>query len=410
MSVDKVRVIKYCDRAIEISLCAIAFYIPISNALIESFAGLAITAWLVKKIISGFTLRRLFPRNFLSLAVWVYVSAMLVSVVFSSAHVISARHFIFKTVEYVLLFFITAEIASPRVLRNVLIAFMFSVCLAGIDGVQQYFTHFDFLRHRAQVIVGRINGPFTTPNDFSNYLATLLPLAAGLSFINFNKKWIRPVLRVLSLILFVCLVLSATRSAWIAVLASLFLAALFGQFRLFLGGVLLVLLVFCARPFLPGAAQLRATHFFYFHEAGAYFHRKILWDMGIDMLAQKPFFGQGLGTFMFNFDKFKPAYYPYNWEISYAHNCFLQMAAETGMIGLLSFMAMVSMLFYTCLRRIWSMVKGYLYHVICGLSLGICAYLVASFFDTCLYSLSLATLFWIMMGLTVAAVKMVETG
>jgi len=403
---DKAKAIKYCDRAIEISLCAMAFYIPISNALIESFAGLAITAWLVKKIIFGFSLKRLFPGNFLSLSVWVYVAAMFLSALFSSAHIISAKHFVFKTVEYVLLFFIAAEIADLRVLRNVLIAMLFAACLTGIDGIQQFFTHFDFLRHRNQVIVWRINGPFTTPNDFSNYLATLLPLAAVFSFINFNKKWIRPALRVLSVILFVCLVLAATRSAWVAVSASLLLALLFGQIRLFLAGVLLILFVFLTFPFLPAEVRYRATHFFYFHEAGAYFHRKVLWDMGVNMLAQKPIFGQGLGTFMYNFEKFQPAYYPSNWEISYAHNCFLQIAAETGMFGLLSFMAMVSMLFYTCFRRIWSMVKGNLSYTVCGLLLGICAYLVASFFDTCLYSLSLATLFWMMMGLTVAALKL----
>ena len=406
MSVDKARIIKYCDLAIEISLCAMAFYIPISNALIESFAGVAIIAWLIKKVLSGFSLKRLFPGNFLSLPVWVYVAAMFLSVLFSCAHVISVKHFIFKTVEYILLFFIAAEIADLRVLRNVLIAMLFAACLTGIDGIQQFFTHFDFLRHRNQVIVWRINGPFTTPNDFSNYLATLLPLAAVLSFINFKKKWVRTALRALSLILFICLVLAATRSAWVAVSASLLLALLFGQTRLFLAGTLLILFAFLAFPFLPAEVRYRATHFLYFHEAGAYFHRKVLWDMGINMFVQKPFFGQGLGTFMYNFEKFQPAYYPTNWEISYAHNCFLQMAAETGMFGLLSFMAMVSMLFYTCLTRIWSMAKGNLYYTVCGLTLGICAFLIASAFDTSLYSLALSVMFWMMMGLSVAALKL----
>jgi len=408
MSVDKARVIKYCDRAIEISLCVVVFYIPISNALIESFAGFAIAAWLIKKSISRAFWSQLFPRNFLSLPIAIYAAAMLVSVFFSSAPVISIRHFVFKTTEYLLLFFIASQIRDPRALRNILIAFVFSVCLVSIDGIQQYFSGFDFLRHRTKVIAERINGSFTTPNDFANYLVAILPLVAALSFIKFKRKWLRLFLGGLSIALVLCLVLSATRAAWIAVALVLPMALLFRQWKLFLSGVLVLGLIAYLMPHLSQFAEFRITHFLSAHESG-YFHRGLLWKMAVDMLAQKPLFGQGLGTFMFNFEKFKPANYPPTWEISYAHNCFLQMAAETGMFGLLTFVAAVSTLFYTALSRARSMARNNLYYIISGLWLGIFAYLVDSFFDTGLYSLPLAVLFWLMMGLAVAALKMAET-
>ncbi|MDP2904827.1 MAG: O-antigen ligase family protein [Candidatus Omnitrophota bacterium] len=405
---DKSRIIKYCNRVIEVSLCAVVFYIPISNALIESFAGLAITAWLVKKIISGDFLKRLFPRDFMSLPIWIYIAVMLVSAALSSSRIISAKAFVFKYTEYLLLFFITSEIKDARVLRNILIVFVFSVFLVNLDGIQQHFTSFDFLRQRTRVIAERINGPFSTPNDFSNYLVAVLPVVACLSFIKFKRKWLRPFLAGLSFIILLCLVLSATRAAWIAVVLALPLALFLRQRALSLSGLVFIILIACFMPFLPQFSQSRITHFFYTHESG-YFHRELLWKMAVDMLSQRPFFGQGLGTFMFNFERFRPLNYPWHWEISYAHNCFLQMAAETGMFGLLSFVGVISVMFHAAFSRVRSMARNNNYYIICGVCLGIFTYLVNSFFDTSLYSLSLSVLFWMMMGLCVAAIKMSES-
>lgn len=404
---DKLKVIKFCDRTIEFSLCAVAFYIPISNALIESFVGLAIFAWLVKKIVSGAHLSDLFPADFLSLTVLCFASAMLLSSAFSTNRTISIIHFSFKTVEYLMVFFIAAEVVDRKALRNILIALIFSVGLVGIDGIVQYFFKFEFLRHRPQVIVFRINGPFTTPNDFSNYIVSLLPLAASLVFVRFKEKWLKPVLTAVALALFICLIISATRSAWLALVAALPLALLLGQRRLLLAGLLVITICLCLIPLLPAEAQFRLTHFVNPHEAGQYFHRQLLWDMGINMLAQRPLVGQGLGTFMFNFEKFKPPYYP-DWGVSYAHNCLLQIAAETGMLGLLSFMAVVSALFFICFTTLKSMKKDALFYVLSGLVIGILTYLVASFFDTSLYSLSLATLFWLMMGLASSVARIAK--
>lgn len=161
---------------------------------------------------------------------------------------------------------------------------------------------------------------------------------------------------------------------------------------------------------MPDMAKFRITHFFDFTDGGASGIRYVLWSMAGKMFADRPFIGQGLGTFMYNFEKFKPADYPMREEgISYAHNCFLQIAAETGLLGLLSFVCMITLLFFISVKTLKSIRNNHPYYQpLCGLVMGIFAYLVSSFFDTNIYSLQLAVLFWYLLGLAVAANRVIQ--
>ncbi|MFH0935362.1 MAG: O-antigen ligase family protein [Candidatus Omnitrophota bacterium] len=408
--IKKERIVKYCDRVTRFSLYGMAFYIPISTALIESFAGLAIAAWLLKKVLSGGGVKKIFSGNVLALPVLIYLLVCFVSSVFSSSPWLSFRHLIFKTIEYALLFFIVVDIADRKFMRNILAVLIISVGLVGIDGIFQHFSGVDFFRGRTPVIVSRINGPFTAPNDFANYIVTLLPLAASLSFVKFKKTWLVPALRIISLVLFICLVLAASRSAWVALLSVVTLF-LFLNRRL---AAILILLIVSTLVFISlspaSTARSRISDLFSGNKTTVFSDRPFLLETGMNMFAAAPVVGQGLGTFMFNFDKFKPVPltdYPYEWGISYAHNCFLQIASETGLLGLLSFLAVIIALFCSSFRRLRK-TEGSDYFILSGLLAGLFTYLASSFFDTNLYSLPLAVLFWLMLGLSAAAGKIIK--
>lgn len=404
----RTKLIKYCDNIIKISLCAVAFYIPVSIALVESFTGLSIAAWLIKKALLGRGQRGLFSNNFLSLPVLFYLLVCLASSLVSSNPAISFRHLILKTLEYTLLFFIAAEISDAKSLRNILVVLTISVGLVGIDGLFQHFSGFDFFRGRVPVITGRINGPFTTPTDFANYIITLLPLVAALAFLKFKQRWLRLALIAASAVLFVCLILAATRSAWVALFLAVPFAGIFlGRRRTVTCIALLAIFILLSLPLRPNMAKERISELFNPAKKTSFFcDRPYLLATGYNMFIASPILGQGLGTFMYNFDRFKPAANTYAVEvgISYAHNCLLQIAAETGLMGLFSFLLILAVLFavsmYLSLR---SAKEGFYYYGLSGLNIGIFAYLISSLFDTNLYSLPLAVLFWLMLGLTVAA-------
>lgn len=410
----RVKLIKYCDNIIKFSLYTLAFYIPVSIALVESFAGLAIAAWLVKKIIPGQERRGLLSNNFLTLPVLFYLLVCLASSFFSSNPAISFRHLIFKTLEYSLLFFIAAEISDVKFLRNILIVLVTSVSLVGIDGLFQYFTGFDFFRGRTPVVKGRINGPFTTPNDFANYIVTLLPLVASLAFLQFKKKWLKFMLIAISAVLVICLILAATRSAWVALFLAIPFAGIFlGRRRIVTCIALLVIFILFSLPLRSNIAKERIGDLFTAdNKIRLLCDRPYLLGTGYNMFIDAPILGQGLGTFMYNFNRFKPAPKSYAVEvgISYAHNCLLQIAAETGLMGLFSFLLIIMVLFAVSLHLLRRIEKeGFYYYGFCGLNIGIFSYLVSSLFDTNLYSLPLAVLFWLMLGLTVASKNAAES-
>jgi O-antigen ligase len=78
----------------------------------------------------------------------------------------------------------------------------------------------------------------------------------------------------------------------------------------------------------------------------------------------------------------------------YAHNCFLQLLAETGLVGFIPFLFLLAQIFYRglCeLRRRWN---AELFGLLAGLS----AYLMHAAFDNPLYNLRLSVFFWILVG------------
>lgn len=291
---DKGKIIRYCDKIIEISWYVVAFFIPISRGFIESFIGLAIAAWLIKKVISKAKFRDTFYFNYLKLPILFYVIIAFISAVFSTNKIISFNHLLLKTLEYFLLFFIIVETVDKRILKNILAVLVISVSLIGIDGVFQYFTRFDFFRlRRVNIdIPWRITGPFNIATDFANYVVTLLPVVASLSFLKFKKLWIKPVLVTSSLVLFICLVINASRSAWLALLLSIPFVAVLRNKKLFILSIVILSLTLCISPLLSHNIQSRLVHFFEFNEGAASSHRQILWGMGLNMLKEKPILGR----------------------------------------------------------------------------------------------------------------------
>ena len=123
----------------------------------------------------------------------------------------------------------------------------------------------------------------------------------------------------------------------------------------------------------------------------------------MEVIKDKIFFGHGINTFMRVFQ----AYRDNSHGPTYAHNCYIQLAAETGIIGLLCFLSIMITLFHRSLESIRvCLVKDRNLGVLgLGLLSGVFAFLVHSFFDTHFYSLQLSVYLWFMIGTLVAICK-----
>ena len=118
------------------------------------------------------------------------------------------------------------------------------------------------------------------------------------------------------------------------------------------------------------------------------------------MITDHPILGRGLGTFMDHSPKYINI--PHDLNNQYAHNCFLQIWAESGIFSLLSFLLLVGYVFYKSFQVIFRITPSLNFFILIGLTAGLLGFLIHSFFDSHLYSFQLSFLFWVTLGLTIA--------
>jgi len=125
--------------------------------------------------------------------------------------------------------------------------------------------------------------------------------------------------------------------------------------------------------------------------------RNNFWREALSIIRRYPALGVGLNTY----SRVAPQY-KVSWG-GYPHNCYLQMAAETGLLGLGAFIWVFVALFISSFRSLGGMRDCFLRAICAGFLAGLFGFMVHSFFDTNLYSVQLGNFMWLCMAVAVAA-------
>jgi len=397
---EKTKVLKILDRAILFSLYVVAFELPISKGVIESFSILAIFCFIAVKIIK----REGIPGSHINFSIFVYLLICFLSIFISSNFKISFRTFFDKTLQNAAFFFVASEwLNSERRMRNFVYILLASSFFLGIDGIYQHFTHTDFIRHRPYFGIPRIHATFGAPSDFGCYLSAVIPFTLIAFFGKFNdKKYLKFIFLCLFILLFICLMLTVSRGSWFAFIAFMLLICIWikalGMLFLIIG-----LFIIITQQFYDPYLRERLTKFFILEEQSSK-DRLMIWGVAKNMFISRPWVGVGIGTFMFNFDRFLTKVYPYG--TPYAHNCYLQMAAETGIIGLVSFLTILALFFYKGIKILTNKKMSFSFYILLAILASVLGYSVQMGLDTNFYSLDLGMLFWLLLGAGVAAMKL----
>jgi O-antigen ligase len=195
------------------------------------------------------------------------------------------------------------------------------------------------------------------------------------------------------------LALTKVRGAWAAFFFSFALLTLVKLKKL--GIILLIIFIFSA-VFIN--RSLRSDIF----SMASMSDRSVMWQNSVEIFKKHPLLGSGLNTFYVNYMNIRQDCFKYI-HGSYAHNCYLQMAADIGLVGLLMFILFAGSVVLKAFRSIKAMTDPYYYSLILGINMGLIAFLLHSFVDTNLYSLNLSALFWLSAGVMLAVVKMNES-
>ena len=233
----------------------------------------------------------------------------------------------------------------------------------------------------------RIYGTFAHPNPFAFY--TFFILALALSLLLTKKVAIQSPYLLPVIITTFLLMATYTRSALACLFIFILFFGIFKYRKLLLGGLFFFLIVY----FFSDIFQQRFWELITLDPYGSVVWRFRLWQDIIPASLWQPWFGYGLGTFT-NLVEF---YRGFSWGSLEAHNDYLKIFVENGILGLIAYfwliIALMSKLFKIFRKSInQEKVLGLSIFVIC-LSL-----FIASFFDNILRTTALQWNFWILLA------------
>lgn len=260
---------------------------------------------------------------------------------------------------------------SPKIIRgenitihSILLPLMLIVViLVSLYGIYQYYWGLERTRQLVQQMqnvqfppaflarleVHRVFSTFVFPPALAGYLAIVLPLALAL-FILVRSGWLR-VWSGLTLILGgFCLFLTFSEGGWISFALAVFL------FIFILSGPRCRRLLWLSFPLVSGLFLALLLSGFLPEVDWVRFQastrvRIEYWRAGLGMLKDYPLFGSGLGTWGCIYARYK---LPGAEETQLAHNNYLQIWTETGILGIISFF----WLWVAFLRAGWKIANG----------------------------------------------------
>jgi O-antigen ligase len=210
-------------------------------------------------------------------------------------------------------------------------------------------------------------------NDHTSYgaaVAMYLPFLLGFSFTKIYSPGVKLIVRIVLGILLMGLILSYARAAWISIVAAFgvwFIMKLKIRFKpifitfLISLSVILVfqnqLLMYLERNNTESSANLseHISSISNISSDASNLERINRWSCAIRMFEDKPFFGYGPGTYMFNYAPYqlksnRTIISTNSADMGNAHSEYLGPLAESGFMGLISFLILIITVIYTAIH------------------------------------------------------------
>ncbi len=347
-----------------------AFQLPLDIGQIALMVFLA--AWLINRIIHADAI----PLRLRNL--WTPLSAALVIfLVATGLSAFAATSLTAWMLEWVkwLLVFLTFTVVVNIFSRISWEWLVFGLILSGVAnalvGIYEFFGGSGALHLLINDRFFRAFGTFGQPNPFGGFMGLLIPLGVMSTlgyFLRWRKNqsslnlWLTVFYGASSVILVIAIGMSWSRGAWLGLGAALLIMGFFIPRRTRLGLLLFLsigslALVVWFSGLLPQSIVQRletsTAEFFAFEDVRgvditpdnyAIAERLAHWQAAINMITAHPFLGVGFG----NYATVYPNYQLINWNepLGHAHNYYLNIFAEVGIIGLLGYGKVWITIFY----------------------------------------------------------------
>jgi len=285
-----------------------------------------------------------FKKTNFNLPVIAYFSYLTFAYIFSPTKYVALSEFK-RMLLCILIYFISANSGG---LTTVLSGFILGSTLATLYGLLQHWGNFTFFNLVINVPkLDRVFSTFGNPIFFGAHLVIFLPVLLGLLvyFYSWGKNFLGLLFGIIFILGTIALYFTKTRASWIAFAFSLLL---FGILNLKSKKVKMIFVgltaIFCS------VFIVMTKNVWLRHQA-----HPLIWRDTLKMWLDSPFFGTGPGTFHINFPKFASEDLLKIWPqkqqiINDAHNEYIQILAELGIVGFGIFFWLIFNFFSFCVK------------------------------------------------------------
>ncbi len=410
---------------LDILLLLITFFTPLSIPLSELFPNLPFDMFLpTEPLLFGVLVLFLFKlteiRGFektivkhpVSLAIYFYLGWMLVTSFTSTMPIVSFK-FLLSKIWFIAAFYFFG-IYLFRNFKNIYWFTGLYVAAFIVVILYAWSRHFGYGFHNDQAAHFVMNPFYKDHTSYGAMLAFFIPFLTGLSF----SKQIKPTYRILAfsgLFFFTtALILSYSRAAWLSLVATIVIWGILKlkiRFRpLFITVVSVVtitvlfqaqILMFLERNNQESSANL-ATHLSSMTNISSdasNLERINRWYCAIRMFEEKPVFGWGPGTYMFQYAPFqltrmRTVISTNSADRGNAHSEYLGPLAESGLPGMLSFLTLLIVIFYVAIHVYTRTDKAEIKLIVLSSITGLSTYFLHGFLNNFLDTDKASIPFW----------------
>lgn len=385
------------------------------DAILKLFTVILFSIFLMKILNTG---KYSLKKTKLELPLILFTLVLVLSLFISEAKAVSLQDFM-MFLSYILLFFLIINNLNKKANFNSFIHLFFIISsLVSIYTIMQYYGFDPYLSdlHELTSTIGQ-------KNWISNYLAMIFPVL--FSYFLLEKRIKNRILYFILLsILYATLMICQSRGIWISISFTVILAIyiiikfkfceIFKRNKKWLFLLLITFLVITIiystdNPLNKSAITVPQRAMSTFDEQDPSINTRLLiWKTTLEMIIDRPIFGSGIGTFEMNylnyqaeFLKNNPYYIKYSVKAGEAHNEYLQMWAEIGIIGLGIFIGVILMFYGLIIDYLKKNESDKDKIIVFGMVMGITCFLIHCLFTYSLHVPALGVTLFALLGLTV---------
>jgi O-antigen ligase len=242
---------------------------------------------------------------------------------------------------------------------------------------------------------------------YAAYLSIIFGISLSLSFAQIKSTELKTLAILTTIILFVAIILSFTRAAWLSIMIVLIVFIFFkSKFVLKSKALWVFVVILIVASIFFGSdlilnLQKNAATIVDIEKNVSNLERINRWLAAWNMFVDSPIIGLGYGTYPIHYYEYRDPLFATTESSMFAgpHNDYLQFLSETGLFGLISWLFIMSVVLFRAFKVFKTSKDPFISSLALGSAIGLLTYLLHSFFNGFLLYDKVAVPFWLTVGI-----------